>query len=501
MAVFVTTKQAARRHGVYAIERNPPAIVRATGTSKCYLVGQFPWGPAQTAFEPGSMAELISTVAPAGFDRTGSAYLSMIRKAWPGVLNVVRVLGPAAAVATATINKTGPVAMLTVTAKYPGATANSFVATTSAATDGDANHFNLKVEITGASGTTTEVFENLNYSGVGADSVPSFVNTLLVGGITKLASGVPLLTTASFTGGTNGTVTAAEYVGTAGTGDKGFAKLEGLRDVDHVACDDPGNTIRAAVNSGAVGHAELMKDRMVWICGPTAQSSAAVKIDVALYRSLYVGYVDAWPSIFDDVDGTLRQVPPAPFAMSVAAQLSPSTSIAWKDTKVIGLLSGIVSLEVDRGEAAATNTENGIITLCREPGGGFSFEAGVNSAAPLDPRKRTITRTRMGLYIAKSIVTSLRPFTDSPNVPYNQQDEIQAVEEFMGGLKRNATTDPNNLPHVLDFDIGDLAAVNNQTDLDNGEFTIPLDAKISSSQEKIFLSLQYGESVKITANL
>ena len=271
--------------------------------------------------------------------------------------------------------------------------------------------------------------------------------------------------------------------------------------MDHVACDDPGNTIRAAVNSGAVGHAELMKDRMVWINGPTAQSSAAVKIDVALYRSLYVGYVDAWPSIFDDVDGTLRQVPPAPFAMSVAAQLSPSTSIAWKDTKVIGLLSGIVSLEVDRGEAAATNTDNGIITLCREPGGGFSFEAGVNSAAPLDPRKRTITRTRMGLYIAKSIVTSLRPFTDSPNVPYNQQDEIQAVEEFMGGLKRNATTDPNNLPHVLDFDIGDLAAVNNQTDLDNGEFTIPLDAKISSSQEKIFLSLQYGESVKITANL
>src|SRR6266849_5236162 len=70
------------------------------------------------------------------------------------------------------------------------------------------------------------------------------------------------------------------------------------------------------------------------------------------YRSVRTVYTDPWVYVLDDVDGTKRLVPSAPFAASVAAQLSPSTSIAWKDPEVLAMLDAIVDVEFDRGNGA-----------------------------------------------------------------------------------------------------------------------------------------------------
>jgi hypothetical protein len=50
---------------------------------------------------------------------------------------------------------------------------------------------------------------------------------------------------------------------------------------------------------------------------------------------------------------------------------------------------------------------------------------------------------------------------------------------------------------VLGYDIPALSSVNSDSDLESGELYIPLDAKFFAAQEKIFLSIQFGENVTI----
>lgn len=500
MSLFVTTTSSATRHGVYAIERNPPATIQAAGATVTAVVEQFPWGPDGTVYESEGTVDFIDTFAPAGASRTGTGYMTVIGKAWPR-LKIVRVLGSTAAKATASLQKTGPTNCLTLTLKYKGVLGNTVTATVSNPTDGDSNHFNLDVTLTSAYGTTTDRFQNLNFSGTGADSVPDYTSTKLLGAITVVSAGRPTNGTVTFTGGSDGTVASTDYVGTQGAADKGIALLESDRDIDFVISGDPGSSLRAAVNAGLGAHADYTTDRMAFINGDSGMSAATARTDVGSYRSLRVCYIDCWAYQRDDVDGTERLVPPAPFAASLAANLSPSTSFSWKSTTAQRYLSSITRLETPRGDGAYANELAGICTLQQELAGGFTFEAAVITAAPTNPAKRKYKRTRMGHYIAKSVVNSLREFVDSPNVDFNQQDEVNAVSEFLDGLKRNAKTDPNNLPHIVDFGIRPLADFNSQDSIDAGNFFIPADVKISSDQEKIFFSLQIGETVNISAQL
>ncbi len=383
----------------------------------------------------------------------------------------------------------------------PCTAGNSVTVTTSAASDGDANHFNLTVTVDGASGTTTDFLQNLNYSGTGTDSAPVLTNCLLIGTIVKGVGGIAASTTYTCASGTNGTIDATTYVGTAGTADKGIAKLEGDRAVDAVFTGDPGNTYRAAVNAGLVAHANLMTDRVAYINGDSGLTQALTITDVANYRSARCVYVDPWVYITDDVTAATQLVPPACFAAAVACQLSPSTDIGWKDDKVIAMLDGIVSLESDRGDAAASNTDAGIVTIGREINGGFTFELGVVTIAPTTPSKRLLTRTRMGHFIARSEVSSLRSKVNSPNVPFNQQDEVNAIEIFLSGLKANVDNDPNNTPFIMDYAITDLHVANSVASLAAGEFWIPQDIQTGPTQEKIFLSLNYGPTVSVKVAL
>jgi len=501
MGLFVTSKAAALRHDVFAIEKTPPAVIKPTGFGKACLVEQFPWGPAQTLTTPTSRGALLNMIAPPGMARTGSGYLSAIRKGFP-TLAFVRVIDPTAVAASAVINKTGPTALVTVTLKYKGTAGNSVVVTSGAASDGDANHFNITVSVTGASGTTTDIIHNVNVSGTGADALPTQADidrTILIGSVVKNSAGVPILASTTCTSGTDGTIDGTTYVGTQGANDKGVAKLEGARDIDHFFCGDPGNSFRATVNAGFKAHADYMTDRVAYLNGNSGNTAAQAVTDVANYRSQRVVYCDPWVYLYDDVDGTKRLVASASFAGSVASQLSPSTSIAWKSGEVIAMLGGIVDLEADRGEAAASNTTAGIATFIREDDGGFTIEAGVVSIAPTTPAKALHTRTRMGHYIARSIKQSLRSSVDAPNVPLNQQDCVDAVTAFMETLKGNASRDPNNTPHIIDYAIGDLDANNPQAEIDAGDFQLPLDVKTSSGMSRIFLNFNYGETVQITA--
>lgn len=494
--LFVSTYLQAR-HGVFAIEKTPQAVFQVQGVGAACILGQFAWGPAQTLTEPASPKDLTNTVAPPGIDRTNSAYLGVIRKGFPD-LWFVRVMGANPVKAFADFPNAVPTVICRVTVKHPGTAGNSFTGTISAADDGDSNHFNLTVTITGTSGTTTETIPNINFSGTGADSTFDFSTSLLLGSITKTNAGRPVAGTVSFASGTTPAVLAADYAGTANTGDKGMALMEGSGALKSVFLDDTGNSLRAGANAALQAHALLLGDRVAYINGNSGQTAAAAQTDVANYRSDRVMYIDAWVYILDEL-GNKTLVPSASFAASVASRVSPSTSIAWKDPEVQAMLSGINSLEADRGNAAGTNTSAGICTLIREEKGGFTFEADVNALFPVSAARGYNTRRRMTDLVAQTCVENTRSFGDAPNLLTNQQNILNGVSGFMDTFKDNAglNRDPNHTPHVLDWGFGDLTAENSAASIAAGNFVVPIDVQDSSGIYRLFFDINSGTGVTV----
>lgn len=503
MSVFVESITTPTLMGIYAIEREPPALVQATGTATALLLGQFPWGPTHVdqgvPFHPSDISDLALTMAPPGMDRTGSGYLALLRKGWYD-LRIVRVVGSAAAKATANLVN-GGTTILVATLKYVGAIGNSITWTITDASDGNANHFNLAIAITGASGTTTDVLSNVDASST-TFTDPTTIALRLLGSLTRSSTGRPTNGTGTFSTGSDGTINSARYLGTAGAGDYGLALAENDPDVRVVFADDPGDVDRAGVMAGLVAHAVLMGDRMALIHGDSGLTLALVQTDVATsgYTSWLAAYVDGWVRVRDDITGALRLVPGDSFVASVMTQISPSTSPAAKAGFIREMLNGIVSLETPRGYAAGTNTSRGINTIIAEPHGGYSIEGGVTTIAPSTPAKKRISRTRIGLYIATSVVDSLRDFAGAPNVQVIQNDVILAIDSFMQNLENNVTRDPMKMPHIVDYAFGDIASFNDAQSIAAGNFIVPLDVQTSSAMDRIFLSLRFGETVTVTAS-
>ena len=123
----------------------------------------------------------------------------------------------------------------------------------------------------------------------------------------------------------------------------------------------------------------------------------------------------------------------------------------------------------------------------------------MTTVAPSDPSKKNLTRTRMGIYIASALMKAMRPFTDAPNVAANHVPMRGMTINFLEDLKKAASNDPNHMPHVEDYAILDESLFNSASEKAAGDYTLPIDVKVSSAQERIFLSIQHGESVVVKA--
>jgi hypothetical protein len=498
MPLFITSDPGAL-HGVFARFIAPPATIDAQGTGTSVIVGQLPWGPPNVLTYPDGMGSFIQTFAPPGMDHTGSAYLSVIRKGWP-LLGAVRVADPAAVAAHATLASVAPANLLTVPARCTGAAGNSIVAVVSAADDANANHFNMTVSVTGASGTTTESYRNLNISGTGADVFPNTANSVLIGPCTKLLAGIPVLATYAFGSGTSGTVTAAHYLGTQGTGGAyGLSLTEGDDTIDLIFFDDPGNAIRAACNAGMLNHCNFLGSRIGVIAGPSGQTAAQAQADAANYTSQWVWYTDPWTNVTtDDTSGSVFLIPGPSWGASVAAQVPASVSPAWKRDVQSQMLSGITSLEALRGpNARAANTQAGVSTLMkRSQRGGFAFEAAVVTTQTAG--EKLLTDSRMDLFIASSVVDAWIPWTDAPNISFYQNDLVHALDGFLDGLKKNATEDPEHSEFIVDYEILPLSSTNTAASIAAGQFTIGVNVQYGSQMSQIFFNLQGGETVSVS---
>lgn len=497
MPLFITSPT--NRHGVFARSVNPPAQARRSSNGVVGIAGQFPWGPKDTLVTITNPADLYRTFAPPGFTQTGSAMTGLSNFGFP-TLKVVRVLGTASAAATANVAKVGPVTILTWTAKYHGLAGNSMTVTAAAASDGDANHANYTVTMTNAFGTTSEVYRNINVSGVGTQLLPDVTNSALIATVTTPATGIPILGSNAFSGGADGTIDAAAYSGTAGTGNKGIALLESDPLIRHIMTDDPGNTLRAGCNAALKTQAETLGDRVAHISYNSGTLAVAtVQADALTYVSENVVYSDVWANVYD-MTRVLSLIPPHFASACLASNLSPSTPFSWRDNTARKFLGGIQSLEFSRASDAGNNTDLGICTLIPYAGGGFAFESSVVTINRTTPSKGDCTRTQMLVYIAYAALAGLQAYVDAPNVKVNQDDATAVVDGILSGLKSEALQNPNNKPFIVDYQIIPRATMNSQADIDAGVFSIGSNVKFASGMGQIIYQIQGGKTVNISVS-
>ena len=484
-------------HGVFAQSVPPPSSIQAVGTGNSIILGQFPWGPSEALTYPGSFGSFGMMFNPPGFVRTNSAWLSVIRKAWPS-LGAVRVTASSGEVsATLAISSVTPHVLLNLVAKYPGAAGNSLVGTVAPASDGNANHFNLTVSITSASGTTQELYPNIDCNTSVTSAFLNITNSTLIASYAQTTfTGAPVVGLTNFSTGADGAVVAANYVGTPGANDQGMSLLEGDPTINFVFTDDSGNSLRATVLAGLSAHIQLLTDRMGCFYGPSGQTATAAQADVASYRSIQGMYVDPWFEIYDDTTGALQNVPGVSWAASVCAQIPASLSPAWAQNA--GLLSGMAMLEQNRGAFRAQNTASGIMTGIKTPSGNFKFEAGVNTS--LVSGQNLVTRTRMGIFIAESTVNAWQPYVDGPNVPFFQQDLINSLDQFLGQLRANQSINPAILNYIVNYAILPPASANTASSIAGGAYTVPATIQTGSDMSQIMLQMTFGPSNIVSAS-
>jgi phage tail sheath protein FI len=508
MSLFAESFSAVTRHGAYAIKATPDPFITATGTSVAAMVsGDLPWGPVGVVREV-DVNEFLQLYAPPGMDRSGHGVLAIEGKAWPS-LRILRVVGSGAKEAEVTLQDAGKKDIVTVKARYPGDAGNSIVVTVSDARDGDAHHWNLTVSVSGATGETKLVLQNRNCSGQGDDrlNTPEIQQSVLVGEIKKLANGRPFNGTYVMVGGSSGVLAAGDLTGTAGATDKGIALLEGDPSIRHVFVSYPGQGLLDAVNLALIKHVKQTGDRTVYLHGPPGMTPEDVQAYVQSYRATGAVLVFPWywkKRFYDDADVL---VPGAALAASVASQLPPSTSIAWKAARVQEMILDVRRLELPIGNAAATNTEKGIVTLIRESAGGHSFESAVMTSYPVEPSQGALKIWRMDTYLASSLVQSTRTLIDAPNVEANRNKIWFAVSTFLQQLKDNAdpqrsSIDPNLVPHIIDFRLLGERDTNTARTFAEGKVIVGLLVQYSSDISQLFFLLKtgFGPLVKTGGN-
>lgn len=485
--------------GVYGVPVAPPQSLPAEGTSTALILEQFPWGPSLTTYDPDGLADLISTFYPPGMNRNAPGPLAIGGKGWPD-LRVYRVTAATGTlIASAIFASSVPTTIFTVALKYVGTAGNAVVGTISAPSDGVSGHVNLAVTCTGASGVTTDNFPNLDATSaltLAASAAVALTNAKLVGSITWDAAGTVVNGSVTFTSGADGAVAATDYVGTVGAGDKGLAYTEGEDDINLVCFGDPGSSLRAACNAGMLAHLASLGRRVGFMTGNAGQAASAAQTDVATYRLDQNVYVDPWMKKISDQDSTIQTVPAAAMAMSVAAQLQPSSHISWRDPSVAAMMTDVFDVEQTRGTPTALqNSKAGICTLIKKKGGGFAFYTDATSNAPANPAQGDLATIRMGQYIIISAEDGFQSNVEGPNVPYTQTPMRTALTSFMETLVFNSKNDPAHNPYVKSYSLGDPQTSNPDASLDAGDYTIPVKAKTDRGMIRIFIPLQYGPTV------
>lgn len=476
MSLFIDNESAANAPGFYAIDVPPPVVLQGISSGYCGIVFQGEWGPDSTVGEPVSTPEFLDTYFPAGCPRSSTGYRALMRRRLP--LRPVRVVGSAAAAATATIVGTG--GNLTATAKYKGTVGNSITITLS----GSGSTRDITVRLRDVAGRQTEEIYAAVPLPSGGNAVTVDVSRSKLLSAMVLASTMtvfPANGTTTMTTGSNGVVGSAEY-------EAGLALLAARKDVGVVCVDDCGSSARAAVNAALLAHYNLTRDRMVVLQDDVDAAYATVKTTVGGLRSPGVIFSGLWAKCRDD-DGVERVTPWATFVASALLALLPHESHAWHDDQVSRLYDAITGYQgpfnPEDPAIQAAAMADGICLPQRRDRGGWALLH--DRTTSLTQGKIYATTQRLKIYWSKSIRSGTASYQNGPNARSRRSDQVALVRDFM--------TREVKAGRCEGFATQDLTTLSDRT---NAIARFSLRATTPGVQERTFLIVEAGESVVIS---
>ena len=480
---YITNESNYGAPGVYILERTPTPVMRGIAKNKIGIAAVAVRGPTGRVVEVDSARRLEEVFG--GRDHgSGGAIVSELWKALLskpfGRLAVVRVAAAAAVAASFTAETAaggGGTAVLRIDASSVGTWGGNVGFKVSAATDGNANHFNLSLRYRGV----VTLYENLDISSTN-DNLATVIGSddanLVV--LTKLAAGRPVNSAAgvdgadtdgytllgqtvpSFTSvaGSDGSIADTDFTGTG----KAMELLNGAS-AELAACLVAGRS-NSTVKAKAYALAPTCRSGWL-ICPDSASVSYSTwATEVASYRHERIWPCFRHPYLRDTTD-ELIAVEPHTFMASVISQTDDDVHPGAAANAPF--LAAIVSLsfpeyqqdQLDALDAAGSSVlEKRIGT-----GGQLQYGWACARTADLAVNNRHVDQRRIKDYLIRGIAARVAADVFEPNTASRRAATKSAISGWLDGLakaERFVDTDEDTKQPMYTVENG--TAVNSRND-------------------------------------
>lgn len=434
--VYFTTNPSewTRLPGLYISERNPTAFIQGADLSTVAFAGRAVRGPL-TPQEITSKARFLEVYGGRdygdGGTLIGNVWAALANKPF-GTIVVRRVAAAAAGLATLNFLETAT-PVLKVDASSVGLWGVDIEAEVAAATDGDADHFNLIITYRGE----TVTYQNLDISATGVDNLSVTVGDDIgrFVTLTKLADGRPDdAGPTPLAGGTEGVLAVTDY----NSGMNDIAVYPGV-----AVCLVPEASAGSAAtfNGNLVTLAATVADRIFLTWSQIHSQSVATEVTnigaqittrsdriVWCYNSAYT---------IDPDTGTEFQQGPHVWMASILSQNDVDVHPGAADTRVqTAGVKRLTNTSLSRPDLI-TARDSGISTLervsdRRNRSSMFIFRDAITT--DLTSGKTEITRRRMADFLQLSASDRLRAFVKAKGTRVNRAMMAAEISTFSQGL-------------------------------------------------------------------
>lgn len=483
---FVTSDSQMIAPGVYIKENAPAAPIRGQRNRYAGFGGQCVRGPVDTLVRVDSYARFLEVFGGRDKNTNGGAILGHIWKALQGKrfgpLAIVRTAAAAAVAASFTLESAaagGGTELLRVDASSVGTWGNDVGVKVSAATNADANYFNLSAKLYGK----ITLFENIIIT-TGNDNtnliIGSDYGTIIR--LTKIASGRPVNTAAGVDGAdTDAFVNLGESVA-------GFTSVAGadgvIADTDYTAAGKSIEILNGALGyqavaivgrsnaaiKAAIETAAATCNQRVWYVCPddkTVTRTAAIA-ERATFAEQRMSYWFNHVYITDPI--TKEEVDEEPFIlpMSIVTQTDPDIHVGDFDNVVLTKSARRVHAELDDTMRDALTT-GGVSFMLHDqdqnandvivPGNAVTCDFAVNN--------RELDGRYMKDFIVWAVAQRLRGDQFKGNTPANRAARASAVCTFLADLARKdryIVRDEQGIPQFQYVNDASVNTVDEQAD-------------------------------------
>jgi hypothetical protein len=426
---FITSDAQIGAEGLYIRSVAPPAVVGGVQNNIIGVTGRTVRGPAGVV-EINSPQRFIDVFGGRDYGSGGP----IVGEIWKSLLNkpvgrlvVARAIASDAATAEADFVD-GATPAINIAASSPGAWGNDIVVDIEAATDGDGDHFNLRVSYLGRE----VVYRNLDVT-AGNDNLLQVIgddDANLVE-VTKLADGRPddaAAASLTDTAGDDGTLVDADY--TAGGGPLDL--LSGFKGVGIVYV--AGHST-AAVKAQLLVLADASPDRLFLVCPDTAAiTQAAAETEVAGLRSALSRLVYCFnhPTTLDPETATLVTTEPHAWMASILSQTDADVHPGDDDSRQF--TTGIRGLTFEGLQPGDYDSfrEVGICAFERHQTGGHVFVSGVTT----NLERPEITERRIRDFLISAMAQRTSGDVKKSNTQTRRDRRRADISGFLSGQAR-----------------------------------------------------------------